>query len=251
MLPGVNKRAISQAFGRAADHYDQHAVLQRYAGERLKLLLGYKPGKYVLDAGCGSGWFSRCWQERGHSVVALDFSEKMLRQAHAGSVADHYLTGDLEALPLASGCIDLCWSNLAVQWCNVLSVALREMYRVTRYGGQILFSTLTERSLHEVVTAWRGVDAYPHVNRFLSVGAIQAACQDMNFRLQEETVTLFFPDALSALRSLKGSGATHLHQGRRKQVLTRQRLQQLTAAWPHDERGYPLSYQLILGVIVK
>jgi len=64
-------------------------------------------------------------------------------------------------------------------------------------------------------------------------------------------VTLHFPDALSAMRSLKGIGATHLHQGRDGQVLTRQRLNQLEAHWPRDRHGYRLSYHLIYGVTLS
>lgn len=47
---------------------------------------------------------------------------------------------------------------------------------------------------------------------------------------QSHAVTLWFDDALSAMRSLKGIGATHLHDGREQRVLTRSQLRRLQLA---------------------
>ncbi|MDR7341651.1 malonyl-CoA O-methyltransferase [Pantoea alhagi] len=249
MTHKVNKQAVAQAFGRAANGYDRFAELQRYSGERL---MAHQPGlcaATVLDAGCGTGWFSRRWRELGHQVIALDFSAGMLAQARRDETAHHYLLGDIEALPLRAQSVDVSWSNLAIQWCDDLAQGLRELCRVTRPGGRVLFSTLAEPSLHEVRSAWQALDDYQHVNTFLSEAAIQQAGAGLKLRLSSETVEQHFPDVRSALQSLKGIGATHIHQGRASGLLTRQRLQQLAQHWPQDARGYRLSYQLVIGVI--
>ncbi|MBK1769991.1 MAG: malonyl-ACP O-methyltransferase BioC, partial [Escherichia coli] len=54
-----------------------------------------------------------------------------------------------------------------------------------------------------------------------------------------------------AMRSLKGIGATHLHEGRDQRILTRSQLQRLQLAWPQQQGRYPLTYHLFLGVIVR
>ena len=66
-----------------------------------------------------------------------------------------------------------------------------------------------------------------------------------------QVVTLWFDDALSAMRSLKGIGATHLHEGREQRVMTRSQLQQLQLAWPQQQGKYPLTYHLFWGVIQR
>ena len=59
-------------------------------------------------------------------------------------------------------------------------------------------------------------------------------------------------DAINvAMRSLKGIGATHLHEGRDQRILTRSQLQRLQLAWPQQQGRYPLTYHLFLGVIVR
>lgn len=251
MTSAVNKRAVAAAFGRAAQCYDRFAELQRISGERLLAHLGERDAGRVLDAGCGTGAFSRYWQAQGSDVTALDLSGDMLAEARRQQAAHRYVQGDIEALPLADGGFDLTWSNLVVQWCEDLAQGLRELRRVTKPGGRIAFSTLSEGSLPELHQAWRAVDDRPHANRFLSAQAVARACDGLCVALYQQTVTLDFPDALSAMRSLKGIGATHLHEGRRNRVLTRRELQQLTLAWPQRAGGFPLSYHLIFGVIER
>lgn len=244
----VNKHAVAQAFGRAAQSYNQHAELQRLCGEKLASYAARQQGLNVLDAGCGPGWFSQRWRSAGNRVTALDLSSAMLAQAREENTADDYQQGDIEALPFAGGRFDLCWSNLAVQWCDDLRQALKELRRVTRPGGQVLFSTLAAGSLSEMHIAWRSLDLPAPVNRFLPTEAIHQAGQPFGLRLEQQTLTLAFANVLSALKSLKGIGATHLHEGR-SGGLSRRHLHQLAQHWPHDNRGYLLSYQLVYGVM--
>ncbi|WP_414056762.1 malonyl-ACP O-methyltransferase BioC [Pantoea dispersa] len=247
----VNKQAVAQAFGRAAAHYEQHAQLQRQSGEALLALAPAGFGPQLLDAGCGTGWFSRYWRDRGRQVCALDLSPAMLQAAREQHSAHDYLQGDIDQLPLADNSVDGVWSNLAVQWSSDLRTALLQFLRVTRPGGGVLFSTLLDGSLQEVHQAWAQIDGRRHANRFLSGDAFALATAGLPLRSQTQIVTLHFPSALSAMRSLKGIGATHLHDGRHAALLTRPQLTQLEQHWPQDAHGYRLSYHLMYGVLQK
>lgn len=247
----VNKQAIAAAFGRAATHYEQHAELQRQSADALLARLDGRAFSQVLDAGCGPGRMSRYWREQGSEVCALDLSAQMLTEAQRHDVAHRYLLADIEAIPQAAATFDLAWSNLAVQWCSDLRGALRELYRVVRPGGTVAFSTLAQGSMPELRQAWRAVDEREHANRFLPVEQLENALHGWDVEYQSHAVTLWFDDALSAMRSLKGIGATHLHDGREPRVLTRSQLRQLQLAWPCQQRKYPLTYHLFLGVIQR
>ncbi|BAT42879.1 malonyl-ACP O-methyltransferase BioC [Escherichia albertii] len=247
----VNKQAIAAAFGRAASQYEQHAELQRRSADALLAMLPQRKYARVLDAGCGPGWMSRYWRERSGQVTALDISSPMLAQARQQDVADYYLAGDIESLPLSSATFDLAWSNLAVQWCAELSTALGELYRVIRPGGVVAFTTLVQGSLPELHQAWQAVDERTHANRFLSQADVERTLKGFRHQHRLQPITLWFDDALSAMRSLKGIGATHLHEGRDPRILTRSQLQQLQLAWPQQQGRYPLTYYLFIGVIVR
>jgi malonyl-CoA O-methyltransferase len=247
----VNKQAVASAFSRAAGSYDAAAVLQRDVGERLLGIGLDHPGVQLLDAGCGTGHFSRRWRELGKQVTALDLAPGMLAFARQQQAADDYLLGDIENVPLPDAAVDICFSSLVVQWCSDLPRALAELYRVTRPGGVILFSTLAQGSLGELGDAWQQVDGERHVNDFLPLAQISAACADYRHQLEVEWQTLNYPDVMALMRSLKGIGATHLHQGRDAGLLSRRRLAALQAAYPCRRGQFPLSYHLVYGVIYR
>ena len=247
----VDKQAIAAAFGRAASLYEQHAELQRQSADALLARLDGRQFDHVLDAGCGPGRMSRYWRQQGSKVSALDLSAQMLAEAQRHDVAHHYLLADIEALPQASATFDLAWSNLAVQWCSDLRGALSELYRVVRPGGIVAFSTLAHGSMPELRQAWRAVDDREHANRFFPVEQLESALDGWNVDYQSHAITLWFNDALSAMRSLKGIGATHLHDGRDQRLLTRSQLHQVQLAWPQQQGKYPLTYHLFLGVIQR
>lgn len=73
---------------------------------------------------------------------------------------------------------------------------------------------LAHGSMPELRQAWQAVDNRAHANRFLPVEQLENALHGWEVEYQMQAVTLWFDDALSAMRSLKGIGATHLHEGR-------------------------------------
>lgn len=246
----VDKQAIADSFGRAARSYAQHNGLQQQSADLLLSHLHSAPVERVLDAGCGPGLLSRYWREQGAQVTALDISAPMLDEARRRQAAARYVLADIEAMPFPAAEFCLAWSNLAVQWCGDLHQALAELYRVVRPGGRIAFTTLVAGSLPELNQAWRAIDEQPHANHFLPAGHIHDALSGWRYQSGIAPVTLQFTDALEAMRSLKGIGATHLHAGRTR-GLTRGGLQRLQLAWPQRHGTFPLTYQLFWGVITR
>ena len=266
----IDKKRARASFGRAAETYDAAAILQKLVRDEMLSrldLVNINPHA-ILDAGCGTGAGSHALQKRftKAQVVSLDFAMPMLQKTRStkrqsglmhqvksifGNANSHCICADIEALPLATASIGLLWSNLAIQWCNDLPAALAGLYRQLAPGGTLAFTTLTAGSLPELNQAWQAIDNHPHANRFLPESALSEALAGYRSRSRATTITLSFPNALSAMRSLKGIGATHLHQGRSRQPLTRGRLQQLELAWPSQAGKCPLTYHLFTGVITR
>ncbi|BAE74180.1 Malonyl-[acyl-carrier protein] O-methyltransferase [Sodalis glossinidius str. 'morsitans'] len=246
-----HKPGIARRFSRAAPHYDRYAAFQRACGDRLCALTGPVEGRRILDAGCGTGWFSRRWQAQGNQVVALDLSAAMLGFARQQRSAEAYILGDIERLPLATGSMDIVYSNLAVQWCDDLPRALAELHRVLRPGGILALSTLAQGSLKELAQAWGQVDDGVHINRFLPQAAIAAAFAPYRHRLLAEPYRLHYSQLTDLLREIKGVGAGYLHDGRTPGLTSRSRLRALEANWPHRPAGLPLSYRVVYGIIYR
>jgi malonyl-CoA O-methyltransferase len=178
----IDKARVRLSFGRAASSYDNASVLQREVLERMleRLeLVALKPNT-ILDAGCGTGLggmrLAKRYPQAG--LLALDFAEPMICQAQSrlpwlsrlGFGRRHrFICGDMEALPLQDHCVEMAWSNLAVQWCNDLDGAFREFHRVLAPGGLLTFSTFGPDTLKELRYATNVDAAHTHVSRFIDM----------------------------------------------------------------------------------
>ncbi|WP_348666274.1 malonyl-ACP O-methyltransferase BioC [Arsenophonus symbiont of Ornithomya chloropus] len=246
----MNKKAIAHAFGRAAKNYDDIAIFQQQSGQHLFDCVSTRPGDIVLDAGCGTGYFSDQWQLAGKYVIALDLSESMLSIAKKKQTAITYIQGDMEYLPLKNESVDLCFSHLAIQWCTNLYTPLSELYRITKKGGIVAFSTLVDGSLEELKQSWQKIDNDSHINSFMTFEQIKMVCKYWPHSLEQQSWQLTYPSFGSLLKSLKGIGATYVAKGRQDHgLMTKKRLAELFNHYPNNGHQFPLTYQLVFGIL--
>ncbi len=106
----------------------------------------------ALDLGCGVGRFSRSLAKRFRSVVGVDVSQEMVRQAQAQHPSDafpnlRFEAGDGVSLPAADGSQDFAFSYEVFQHMpseDVILANLREVARVLRRDGAALLHVKTE-----------------------------------------------------------------------------------------------------------
>ncbi|MGP1931329.1 MAG: malonyl-ACP O-methyltransferase BioC [Arsenophonus sp. ET-YP4-MAG3] len=248
----MNKQAIAHAFGRAAKNYDNIALFQQQSGQYLFDSLSLIQSNIILDAGCGTGYFSEQWQSVGKEVIALDLSASMLAIAQQKQTAKNYIQADMEYLPLANESIDLCFSHLAIQWCCNLYTPLSELYRITKKGGIIGFSTLLNGSLQELQQCLRKVNNNYRINSFITFEQIKKICSCWSYSLEPRSLHLTYSSFTSLLQSLKGIGATYLRNGRQQQgLMTKNYLTKLVDHYPHVNAQFPLTYQLVYGILYR
>lgn len=105
-------------------------------------LLGDLPAGRALDAACGTGRHSARLVELGHEVTGVDASHEMLDVARARVPDARFLEGDLCALPVEDGEVEVAVCALALGHCDDLLGAIRELARAVRSGGQVVLSDL-------------------------------------------------------------------------------------------------------------
>jgi ABC-type multidrug transport system ATPase subunit len=97
-----------------------------------------------LKAGCGTGHFTRWFEELGLQTAGIDLSLPMLAEAiHLGSLP--YVHSDALALPFSSGAFDLVALITTLEFVADPVQALGEVLRVCRQG--LLLGALNRQSL--------------------------------------------------------------------------------------------------------
>lgn len=123
-------------------------LIQQVESEILLDLLAPQSGEHILDAGCGTGIFTRDVLMRGCRITGIDLSEKMLAGAQRKLADQPFepLAGDITRLPFTPGTFDRTFSMTAVEFVADIEKAIHELNRVTRKGGTIVLSTLNSKS---------------------------------------------------------------------------------------------------------
>ncbi len=261
----IDKRAMRNAFSKAATQYDAAAVLQREVCTRMleKLdLVKIKPTD-ILDIGSGTGWGTRQLGERFKEadIVALDIAIGMLQAARGTSSwwqklflssKQEFLCADAEALPLAPQRMDILWSNLAVQWCNDLPATFVEMNRVIKNDGLLMFSTFGPDTLRELHIAFDGVDGYNHVNRFADmhdIGDMLVAAGFADPVMEMEKITLTYNDVKAVMRDLKDIGAHNATAGRAPGMMGKEKWARIVQNYEtlRQDGKLPATFEVIYG----
>ncbi len=257
----LNRGQVRQSFERAADRYDEVAVLQREIGERLisRLELIKTQPRSVMDIGAGTCHFSEALQHRykKSDVWAVDFATSMLAKADSGRRWRRHprrVCADACCLPCGPQTFDLVFSNLMLQWCIPLETYLTEIRRVLRQGGVFLFSTFGPDTLKELRAAWAAVDSNVHVHNFLDMHDVGDALLRTGFCepvVDMEMLTLTYGEFFGVMHDLKAMGARNASELRSRGLLGRNKLKRLEAAYEQfrDREGrWVASYEIVYGI---
>ncbi len=259
--PQLEKRAVADSFSRAAPDYDAVATLQRDVGGRLLTSLDRLQAvpERVLDLGCGTGYFYPGLRRRfpAADYLGLDLAEGMVAFArNRFPQAGQWLVGDAEALPLASGSIDLVFSSLALQWCYRPELLFAELARVLRPGGRCVFTSLGPGTLRELRAAWAAVDANQHVNSFVppaELASAAASVPGLALCLEAEQFCMRYQRVAELLRELKTLGAHNVNRARPPGLTGRRTLQGMQDAYEGWREGgtLPATYDVLFGTLEK
>ena len=272
----VDPQAVRRGFARAAATYDAAAVLQREIAGRMAQRLDYvriAPAA-ILDAGCGTGEAVGELGLRypGAQVLAFDIALPMVEAARRrarthhsllrrllrplatarGAARPRFVCADINALPFPGVCVDLVWSNLALQWVNDLPRAFAEFRRVLRVGGLLSFTTFGPDTLREVRAAFAGVDGRTHTNRFVDMHDIGDMLVQAGFAdpvMDMEYVRLTFESPRALVADLKAIGATNRTRGRPRGLMGRARFARVTRALEglRDSGRIPATFEVVYG----
>lgn len=219
---------VAARFATAADSYDAHSPVQRYAAQRLAGLIAtasLPPRPHVLEVGCGTGHLTRqlAIHLPGARILATDIAPSMVAACQARLPQFDYAVMD-GARPhvTASGRrparfhgFDLICANLVAQWFVDLPAALASLAALLAPNGLLVVSLLGAGSFREWRTAHEQLGLTAGSLSFPSRAVCRSAFPAGNLVLVEEH-HLDRPDsALGFLRGLRAIGADTAAPGHR------------------------------------
>lgn len=177
---------LAGKFGR---HYVPGRSWQGLAEALLKLL----PPLVIADLGAGEGTFSQLLAQRAQRVIAVDNSEKMvefgaeLARKH-GVKNLEYRAGDLEALPVEDGSVDVAFFSQSLHHAQHPQRAVKEAWRILKPGGRIVVLDLLRHNFEQAremyADVWLGFNE-AEVEGFLREAEFQRVQTSVVHREQE------------------------------------------------------------------
>jgi len=243
---------LRQDFSAAAASYDNAAVLAREVGRRMATrldLVRLSPRRFA-DIGCATGDGLRELARRYPAAVpfAVDWALPMLRAVHARAgvwsrlrgTAPRCVNADVRALPLASGSLDLVWSNLMLHWLADPRPAFAELHRVLGAGGLLHFAALGPDTLKELRRLGAPVARFPDMH---DLGDLLVAAGFADPVMEMEMLTLVYPAPRAFLADQRRLGVRDALLGR----LPWRQWRALFAAWPREAAGLPARFEIVYG----
>jgi ArsR family transcriptional regulator len=146
-LADARRRLADAHFNRVAGRLGRHYCPGR-SWEAIGLLLcELVPPLRIADLGAGEGVLSQLLARRAEFVHCVDKSPRMVKVGRALARREgirnlDYVLGDIEAIPLAAGSVDLALLSQALHHAEDPRRALAEAHRILRPGGRILILDL-------------------------------------------------------------------------------------------------------------
>ena len=109
--------------------------------------IGDLSGKIVLDAGCGEGYNTRILARSEARMIGVDVSPRMIALAQEEEQREplgirYEVASFTDLVPFDTNSFDAVVSFMALMDGADFSIAIREIYRVLRPGGELMFSVL-------------------------------------------------------------------------------------------------------------
>jgi len=207
-------------FDRAVEKYDTDHAVSGWSSEGLRRRLAtfaavfdraaLPPGLRVLDLGCGAGTYSTWLAERGHHVIAMDYSMATLQRtaqtsevSRTSEVFDtplRLIAGEAYHLPFASGVMDVVVCVGVLQTLDQPRAGLAEMRRVLAAGGLLFLMTLNAKDVAVRVTGMvrkRKAD-YEDLRRY-DPNVLRQWLRRAGFAVEEIEPVYLLPEAASGL----------------------------------------------------
>jgi SAM-dependent methyltransferase len=242
---------------RCAPHACKHEFLLARVADDLagRLELVRRDFPVAVSLGAYHGLVGRRLRELPSIGLVIDVERAPALLARCSGPA---VLADEEALPFATGALDLVVSALSLQLANDLPGALVQIRHALKPDGLFLGALLGGESLRELRESWLVAEdeveggSSPRVAPFADVRDLGGLLQRAGFALpvaDADTLTVTYASALALMAELKGMGASNMLAARRRQPIRRATLARAAeiyaARFGRDDGRVPATFEIV------
>lgn len=188
--------SFAEEFDGAMNMYDAR---KRVAVVFDELLPEDLTGQSLLDAGCGTGWFSQRAVERGAEVTSMDLGEGLLAQVRK-KCRSTCVVGSVLDMPFADATFDVVISSEVIEHVPAPLDAVREMHRVLKPGGLLVLTTPNKRWFFLIWLANKlKLRPYQGLENWVSWRTLKHTVQDLGFEIERMQGIHLFPFVIGFL----------------------------------------------------
>ena len=131
---------------------------------RTNMYLGYikqyvEKSNVLVDIGCGSGVFSRAFEDGQRLIIALDVDEKLLKNIKG--MTSERICGDAQCLPICTNSIDCVFSISVMEHLPKPEAYVKEIYRILKNRAIVIVQLPNLQYLFEPHSKWPLLFLFP------------------------------------------------------------------------------------------
>lgn len=247
----LEQKLIQYNFNQAAKTYNTYANMQKNTAAQISEYLrnsNQNENAVTLDLGSGLGTFP----DKLPNTILYDISIDMLKRRV--DVGKRAINGIAEQLPFLDKSFSLVISNLMIQWSTAKEQVLREVGRVLQDEGVFIVTTLVNKSLWQLESAWKELDNAQHLINFATRDDYLNLAEAVGFDVigvKEWEYTEYFNDIETLFRSFKRTGTSLPKSTCNNGLGGREHLKKLDLIYPRVRNTLPLTYHNLLLVLKK
>ena len=166
--------------------------------------------------------------------------------------ATEYVVGQSESLPFETASVDLVLSHLSFDWQEDLMQCFKEISRVLKPEGLLIFSMYGPDTLQELRYSFSKVSDYQHVHAFFDMHDIGDWLMQVGLVepvMAKELISLRYRDLDLLFKDLRQSRSTNVLSSRMKGLMGKQRWHAMKDAYEvfRENSKLPATFEIIFG----
>ncbi|MDB6096390.1 MAG: uncharacterized protein JWM09_668 [Francisellaceae bacterium] len=255
----MNNLKLLRSYNKIASNYYKSSFLFQEIAMRLLEKLQTIPftPHTVLQLGCRTGLINDAIQFQFPEAYSIhsEFSDKMLQESVKKTKKPYVLVShSLDKLPFLENSFDLIICNLGLHWYQDLNTVLKEIKKILKPGGILLFSLLAKDTLSELKDVLTLIQKTGIINDFFDlhhIGDILLAEKFINPVVEVEKIFVFYSQLKELFLDLKNMGSYKMSQ--KNIFLTKTDWLYLLKSYEllRTAQGLPSTWEVIYGHAIK